>query len=206
MRAPGSSFSYARAAVLLAAACVAGCARTPAPPPKAAAPPPEEVSPYYPLAPGWKWAYDIEAEGQRILATYSVSEIIGETAIVVAGEDRLGYVVLAEGIARKEGRGLGDFIIKSPVRTGTKWAITGGQAQITAIGKTVALESGTYDNCATVEEARGEPDRITRTTYAPNVGPVVVEQQVLDTGGRYVTILRATLRGVTRPGEDVFAK
>src|SRR5215471_13709701 len=58
---------------------------------------------YYPLAPGWKWAYDLEKDGQKILAVYAVLERIGDTAIVQAGEDRLAYAITPEGIAQRDG-------------------------------------------------------------------------------------------------------
>lgn len=191
----------ARLALVLALAVTAACA-TAAPPPKAPAPPPpEQASAYYPLTPGWRWAYDIERNGEKILATYAVTDVISGIAIVAAGEDKLGYMVLSEGITRKEGRGFGDFIIKGPVRVGTRWEVSDGEASVTSVGTTVSVEAGTFDNCAVVEEHRREPDRLVRTTFAAGVGPVIVEQQIND-GGRYVTTLKATLRGVTRPGED----
>ena len=54
-----------------------------------------------------------------------------------------------------------------------------------------------------VEENRRNPARLVRTTYAAGVGPVSIEYLVHEpTTGRFDTALRASLRGVTRPGQD----
>lgn len=185
-----------------ALALATGCASN-APPPATQAPPPQDAHDYYPLAPQWRWAYEVEKNGERILAIYAVKDVAGDTVIMEAGEERLLYAILPEGIARKEGLTVGDFILKTPVRVGTEWPVAGGKAKVTAVAQTVTVPAGTFANCAVVEEVRTNPDRVTRTTYAAGVGPVLVDYQVHDaTAGRFETALRATLRGITRPGED----
>jgi hypothetical protein len=189
-------------AIVLAAA-LAGCSSTRTAERTQASPPPEEAQAYYPLEAGWRWAYDLEKGDERILATYTVSEVVGDTAIVTGGEERLLYAVLPEGVARKEGLSVGDFILRSPIRNGAEWPVTGGKARVTAVGKTVTVPAGDFENCAVVEEVRTSPDRVLRTTYAAGVGPVLLEYQVHDgASDRFEVALRATLRGVTRPGED----
>jgi hypothetical protein len=42
--------------------------------------------------------------------------------------------------------------------------------------------------------------RVTRTTFAPDLGPVMLELQVQD-GPKFTTVTRARLRAVTRPGD-----
>ena len=67
----------------------------------------------------------------------------------------------------------------------------------------MTVPAGTYTNCAVVEEFRTSPDRVLRTIYAAGIGPVSVEYQVHNPlVGRFETPLRASLRGVTRPGGD----
>jgi hypothetical protein len=156
---------------------------------------------YYPLNVGWKWSYEVERDGQKILAFYSVLERTPQGAVVQAGEERLFYLITPDGIARKEGAVVTDFLIKSPVAVGTTWPVAGGTAAVRSVGQEITLESGKYANCAMVEEARTDPTRLIRTTFAPGVGPVLVEVQVQD-GAKFVTATRATLRGVTRPGQD----
>jgi hypothetical protein len=178
------------------------CASTQqAPPPQAA--PPEKASDYYPLAADWRWAYEVEKSGEHILAIYAVKQIAGDTVILETGEERLLYAVLPDGIARKDGLTVGDYILKSPIRTGAEWTIASGKAKVTAVGQTVTVPAGTFANCAVVEEVRTNPDRVVRTVYAAGVGPVTVDYKVHDPiAGRFETAVRATLRGLTRPGED----
>jgi hypothetical protein len=67
----------------------------------------------------------------------------------------------------------------------------------------VSVPAGTFPGCATIEESRTNPDRITRTVYCVGVGPVSIEVQVHDPlSGAFRTEMRAALLGVTRPGED----
>ena len=196
--------------LLMALMAAVGCAATapvvnpgggPAPPP------PEDATAYYPLVPGWKWAYQVENEkakaGDSVLAIYAVLERIGDTAIVQAGEDRLSYAVLADGIARRDGMSVGDFLLRTPMRLGATWRLASGEAKVVAVGRTETVPAGTFPACATVEESRTEPQRVVRTVYAAGVGPVLVEMQVYDpAAGQFRTGTRAALIGVTRPGED----
>ena len=69
---------------------------------------------FYPLAPGWKWAYDVEKDGINILATYAVVERTGDTAVVQTGDEKLTYAVTPDGIVQKDGGMIGDYIIKTP--------------------------------------------------------------------------------------------
>jgi hypothetical protein len=127
--------------------------------------------------------------------------------VIEAGEDRLVYSVTAEGIARRapDGGGPGDFLLRTPITTGATWPISGGTARVIATGKTIEVPAGTFPGCAIVEESRGSPPRIVRTTYAAGVGPVALEVQEHDPArGAFVVTMKARLRGVTRPGEDPF--
>jgi len=181
---------------------MAGCATTPAGA-ASGGPPPEEAAAYYPFSAGWKWAYNVEREGQTMLATTAVTERSGDTAIVQSGDQRLSYALGPEGISRREGLRTSDFLLRSPIRAGATWPIEGGQAKVAEVGKAVTVPGGTFPNCATVEESRTNPERVTRTVYCAGVGPVSIEVQVHDPlSGAFKTEMRATLLGVTRPGED----
>jgi hypothetical protein len=154
---------------------------------------------YYPLGTGWKWAYDVEKEGVNILATYAVLERTGDTAVVQAGDERLAYAVTADGVAQKDGDRMGDYVIHNPVQVGAEWPVEGGRARITSVTADFQLDSGEhYLGCAVVEVTRNDPVRISRTTFAPDLGPVMLELQVQE-GQKFVTITRARLRAVTRP-------
>jgi hypothetical protein len=181
------------------------CASTGTPAPVPAGPPPEDAAAYFPLATGWKWAYEVQKGGENLLATYAVLNHVGDTAIVQAGEERVGYVVSPEGIARREGLAVRDFLLKSPIRAGATWRLEAGEAKVAAVGKTVTVPAGTYVNCATIEEVRHQPERVVRTVYAAGIGPITVELQSYDAAQqRFDVAVRAALRGVTRPGEDPF--
>jgi hypothetical protein len=156
---------------------------------------------YYPLASGWKWAYDVEKDGMNILAIYSVLERTGDVAVVQTGVEKLTYSVTGEGIAQMDEGAIGDFVIKNPVTLGAEWAVNGGRAKIVSVDKELSLEpAGHFSGCVVVEVTRTDPVRVVRTTYAPEVGPVAVELEVQE-GPRFVTATRAHLRAVTRPDQ-----
>jgi hypothetical protein len=156
---------------------------------------------FYPLAPGWKWAYDVEKDGINILATYAVVERTGDTAVVQTGDEKLTYAVTPEGIVQKDGGMIGDYIIKNPVKAGAEWAVEGGRAHVASVTADFKLDSGEhYLGCIVIEVTRTDPVRVTRTTFAPDLGPVMLELQVQD-GAKFTTITRARLRAVTRPGD-----
>jgi hypothetical protein len=166
----------------------------------------EDARQLYPLDAGWKWAYDVEKAGQPILAVYSVIQRQGVTAVLQAGEERITYLVLPDGIARRgpdKDLPHGDYLLHSPIRVGARWPIEGGTATVASVGQTVTVPAGTYQGCVVVEESRSEPTRLVRTTYAPGTGPVTIEFLVHDAAsGRFEPALRASLRGVTSPGSD----
>ncbi len=156
---------------------------------------------FYPLAPGWKWAYDVEKDGMNILATYAVLERTGDTAVVQTGDEKLTYAVTPEGVAQMDGGMLGDYVLKNPINAGAEWAVEGGRAHVASVTADFKLDSGEhYLGCIVVEVTRTDPVRVTRTTFAPDLGPVMLEMQVQD-GAKFTTITRARLRAVTRPSD-----
>jgi hypothetical protein len=157
---------------------------------------------YYPLLPGWGWAYDVESGGGKVLALYSVAEGRSDVAVVKNGERRLEYAILPDGIARREGGVAGDFLLKLPIRKGASWGVNDGQATIVEAGAQVVLPSGTYRDCIVVEEVRGQPSRVTRTTYCKGEGPVTIEMRVQSPMRmEFETMVHANLLSVTRPEE-----
>lgn len=156
---------------------------------------------YYPLTDGWKWAYDVEQDGTNILATYQVIEVKEKLSVVQAGDERLTYVVAPDGIAQFDGSAIGDYVIKDPIKLGAEWAVSGGHARIASANEELNVESvGRYAGCVVVEVSRAEPARVTRTVFAPGLGPVAIEMQVQD-GPKFVTKVKARLRAVTKPGD-----
>jgi hypothetical protein len=165
--------------------------------------PSEKAADYYPLSLGWKWAYDLQEEGKSTLAIYTVLERTNDAAVILAGQEKLGYMVTPDGIARRDGTQPTDFILKNPVKMGTNWTVADGKAEIVAVGREVTVPAGTFPNCVTVEEMRAAPQRVIRTTFASGIGPVMLELQMQDpTTGKFQVAIKASLRGVTKPGED----
>ena len=121
--------------------------------------------------------------------------------MVQAGDERLTYVVTPEGVAQFEGNAIGDFVIKNPLTQGAEWPVAGGRARIAAVDETLNIDSvGRYAGCVTVEVNRTDPARVTRTVFAPDLGPVALEMQVQE-GPKFVTKVKARLRAVTKPGD-----
>lgn len=158
---------------------------------------------YYPLAQGWKWAYDLDKDGQKILAVYAVVESTPEGATILAGAERLSYAVTPDGIAQADSSGVGDYVLKNPLTKGASWPVEGGTAHVVSTTEEITVDAGHFYDCAIVEVTRTDPPRIARTTFAPDIGPVALEFQVQD-GGKYVVTTRARLRSVTKPGDDLF--
>src|SRR4029077_9988714 len=119
------------------------------------------------------------------------------------GDDRLSYAITPDGIAQRDGAQLGDYVIKNPVEVGTEWPVVGGTAKVVAVAREVTVDAGHFSDCAVIEVTRSDPVRVARTTFAPDGGRVAQEFQAQD-GSRFVTATRASLRSVTRPGEDLF--
>lgn len=183
-----------------------GCASSPSSPsPSGPAPGrPESAADYYPLEPGWKWAYDLERNGEHMLAVYQVLERVPDGAIVQAGEERLSYAVTSQGVAQREGSMVGDFVLKNPIAAGAEWPVFGGTAKVVAVDQKVSVPSGDYRDCVVVETSRRNPNRLSRTTFARGIGPIAIELQV-ESEGRYLTTVRANLRAATKPGQDPLA-
>jgi hypothetical protein len=157
---------------------------------------------YYPLASGWKWAYSVWKDGMKTLALHAVLERQGDVAVVQEGGERITYAVTPEGIAEKDGAGLGDYIIKNPIRAGAEWSVAGGRARIASVdGKFASALVGRYEGCVLIAVTRTDPKRVTQTLFAPYLGPVLMDIQAAD-GEEFVTIAQAELVGVTRPGDS----
>jgi hypothetical protein len=187
----------------LAVWLVAGCATTDSASTKHVPRTGLRAADYFPLAEGWKWAYDLEKDGEKILGIYAVIDRTADGATIMAGPERLTYAVTPEGVAQMDANGVGDFVLKNPIVKGATWPVSGGTARVVSTTEEVTVEAGHFYDCAIVEVARTDPPRLARTVFAPDVGPVVIEVQVQQ-NGKYVVTTRARLRSATKPGEDPF--
>jgi hypothetical protein len=192
----------ALALLALPAGMLAGCA-TGAAPVGASLGSGDGALDYYPLLASWGWAFEVERDGSQVLAVYSVVERRADVAVVKNGDERITYAILPGGIARREAGLAGDFVVRSPVRAGTSWPVENGEAKVVGTGLATTLPSGTYRDCAIVEEVRRDPARVTRTSYCRGVGPVEIEMRVFDPlAMAYQPMAHARLLAVTRPDAE----
>jgi hypothetical protein len=187
----------------LAVSLAAGCATTDASSTKHVPRTGLRAADYFPLAEGWKWAYDLEKDGEKILGIYAVIDRTADGATIMAGPERLTYAVTPEGMAQMDANGVGDFVLKNPIVKDATWPVSGGTARVVSTTEEVTVEAGHFYDCAVVEVTRTDPPRLARTVFAPDVGPVVIEVQVQQ-NGKYVVTTRARLRSATKPGDDPF--
>jgi hypothetical protein len=192
-----------RSLVGLALVLLAGCATTEGGAGKHVPRTGLQAADYFPLAEGWKWAYDLEKDGDKILGIYAVVERNAQGATIMAGPEKLTYAVSPEGMAQMDANGVGDFVLKNPIKKDATWPVSGGTARVVSTTEEVTVDAGHFYDCAVVEVTRADPPRIARTIFAPDVGPVVIEVQVQE-NGKYVVATRARLRSLTKPGEDLF--
>ncbi|MCG5054576.1 MAG: hypothetical protein KA712_16560 [Myxococcales bacterium] len=182
------------------ALALADCASPAASSPAKREGPPSDARAYFPLEPGWKWAYDVEQDGEAILAIYAVTSREGDRATVTGGQQVVPYELRPDGIIRPDGQGGGDYLLRAPLGPEAAWPVAGGHAKVVGWDQTVDTPAGPFAGCVVVEELRENPDRRTRTAYAPAVGPVRIEFSAMDMVGLHET--KAILRGFTRPGDD----
>jgi hypothetical protein len=189
----------ARLGMAASVALLVGCASAPAKPPARTS---LTALDYYPLLPGWGWAYEIEQAGTTVLSLYAVSERRPDRALIKHGEETIAYAILADGIAHREGDLIGDYILKLPIEQGSSWPVTDGTATLVEVGKTVTLPAGTFRDCIIVEEVRRAPNRVTRTTCCRDAGPVELEMRVFSPLKQaYELHTRAHIMSVSRPEE-----
>lgn len=142
----------------------------------------------YPMNDGAQWVYDVDTGGGEP-PTLGIFEVIGATGSerqiannrgmnaqgqVTHGEPNT-YRVSADGIQHIGG----GWVLRAPVADGAEWDAMGGRtARVTDLDATVEVFAGTYEHCVTVEETGGEDGRVVRTTYCPQVGPVVISSSM----------------------------
>ena len=157
---------------------------------------------YYPLANGWKWAYDVEKDGINILATYAVLERTGDVASVQAGDERLTYARDAPRDCA-EGRGAHRRLPDQEPGPGRD-RVAGRRGQRADRRRGPGGHAGArraFAGCVVVEVTPKRSDARRADDLRARVGPVALELQVQD-GQKFVTATRARLRAVTKPGED----
>ena len=176
--------SAPRAALALLLAACGGAA------PQVAAPAVDRLAPatLYPMNDGAQWVYDVDTGGgepptlgifEVIRAGGAEREIANNRGMNGQGQvshgEPMTYRVGPDGIQHVGG----GWVIRAPVELGSEWDAMGGRsARVTALDATVEVFAGTYEHCVQVEESGGADGRVVRTTYCPEVGPVVIESSM----------------------------
>ncbi len=170
-------------AILLLAALVEGigCGGSGA---AAKAPPPSKWKGpvrYYPFEPGAQWSFMVYGPpgAPGLLKVDKVIAFDGTTSVVQSGDSTLTYRVAPEGIYREPAH---VFLLKWPIVLGDRWpGAKGSTVEVTKVDTKAEVEAGTFEGCVEVtERVGGDAAGILRTTFCPDVGPVLVEVQELN--------------------------
>lgn len=137
---------------------------------------------YYPFEPGSQWSFMVYGSpgSPGLLKVDKVVAFDGTTAVVQSGDSTLTYRVAPEGIFREPAN---VFLLKWPIVLGDKWpGAKGSSVEVTKADAKVTVEAGTFEGCVEItERVGGDAAGILRTTFCPDVGPVLVEVQELNT-------------------------
>ncbi len=177
-----------RRAPILAAGLVAGlvatcallgaCGERPAPSSAKAASKWQGVVRYYPFEPGMQWSYMVHGPPGTpgLLKIDRVLAFDGTTALIQSQDTQRAYRVAPDGIVREPS---GAYLLKWPVAQGDRWpGVKGATVEVTKTAATVTVEAGTFEGCVeTTETTLGDEAGILRTTFCPDVGPVIIEIQ-----------------------------
>ncbi len=166
----------------------------------------------YPMEDGAQWVYDVDTGGDEppTLGIFEVVEVAGAQRAIAnnRGMNRAGQVTHGEPITYRVGaEGIqhvgGGWVLRAPIEAGAEWEAMGGRtARVTDLDASVEVIAGTYEHCVQIEESGGEDGRVVRTTYCPQVGPVVIESTMETELTMRAVSTRARLRSYAPGGED----
>jgi hypothetical protein len=148
----------------------------------------------YPLRAGSVWTYDVDTgDGPPTLAITRVTASADGKAEVSSGGAPIHYEQRADGLYRTDGE---LYVLKLPLRVGATWdAGQGVTAEVLDVEKRVSTPAGEFSGCVEVRESAGPGQKVVRTVFCPDVGPVEVESSLaLEVSGRSARVL-ARLRG-----------
>jgi hypothetical protein len=157
---------------------------------------------YFPLEAGTAWSYEVvdAATGEKLLLVNRVEAREGNRATLANGADPLAYEDRGDALVRLPS---GTVVLRAPVAAGESWDIPGGKARITSVDARVAASNQVFSACVVIEESTDE--RRVVTTYAPHVGPVLVEIYARGPAGERLD-RRGMLRSYHRAGDTLLAR
>ena len=149
----------------------------------------------YPLRAGSIWTYDVETGdgGPPTLAITRVTANHDGRAEVSSGGAPISYQQRPDGLYRSDRDA---YVLKLPLRVGASWdAGLGATTEVVSVDKQVTSVAGSFTGCVELRETGGETQKVVRTVFCPDVGPVELESSVsLQVSGSAARVL-ARLRG-----------
>jgi hypothetical protein len=148
-----------------------------------------------------QWSYMVYGPpgAPGLLKVDKVIAFDGSTAVVQSGDASLTYRVAKEAIYREPAH---VPLLKFPVKLGDKWpGSKGSNVEVTKIDLKITVDAGTFEGCVeTTERVGGDAAGILRTTFCPDVGPVIVEIHELNAPpGEMAAHLTGKLRAYGQP-------
>ncbi len=169
-------------ALLLVLASVTACGGSSGPAKPAAPSKWKGAVRFYPFEPGSQWSFMVYGPPGTpgLLKVDKVVAFDGATAVVQSGDSTLTYRVAPEGIYREPANVL---LFKWPIVLGDKWpGAKGSTVEVTKTEAKIVVDAGSFEGCAEItERVGGDAAGILRTTFCPDVGPVLVEVQETNT-------------------------
>lgn len=158
----------------------------------------------YPMGEGYIWTHDVDTEtGISTLSITRVTEAAPPRFVVQAdgSRDRHVYELRDQGIWNVDQDA---WLIREPLAVGESWpAGPSRTARITAVGQTVDVPAGHFEDCVEITVENAQTEGRSRTVYCPDQGPAIVEyhQDLMTSGG--ITIHGELRAPVQRGMEDV---
>jgi len=176
---------------------------------------------YFPLEVGARWIYQVlrngGARGQVSVkvtdrtdspdgTTYSLTYEDSSLPRDEQDDEPIEYSVRREGVYCEKCPG---FVLRDPLVVGREWQSGGDStrpevSKVIAVTETVTVGQTRYDNCVVVRASDLQARQHVVTTYAPNVGPVVVEYEnnrgVVERREELQRFQRASAKATGEPG------
>ncbi len=173
----------------LGLALLAGCAAPQRPAPSR----PEHAVDWVPLRQGAGWSYDTQTGigGDAVLATLSVVRAEGNGRFLVRSSNvrTETWEHRPDGVVRE-----GQYILRDPVRAGTRWTGRTGESVIRAVTPRREVAGQTYRDVVEVVHTARESGIVTHTWFAAGVGVVEIVAEATSSRGTTVGV-HSTLRG-----------
>lgn len=143
---------------------------------------------------GSVWTYDVDTgDGPPTLAITRVISSGDGYAEVSSGGPPIRYELRADGLYRAD---RGGYVLKQPLALGARWdAGQGATAEVVDVDKQVTTPAGDFHGCVEVVEQGSATEKVVRTVFCPDVGPVELESSIgLAVSGGAARVI-ARLRG-----------